>query len=94
MSTESFRFYTMFRTILNTQAKLMTNYILFNGDQLPSLRTTERLSKLFREGRKEIENEARPDRSIIEITSENIEQICLLIDDDSCLTNEKTNACR
>ena len=53
------------------------------------------LFKLFREGREETENEARPDRPITEITSKKIEQICLLIDDDDpCLTNEKKNPIR
>ncbi|CAF4025131.1 unnamed protein product, partial [Rotaria sordida] len=67
----------------------MMNCILFYGDQAPSFRTVERWSKLFREGREEIEDEARPGRHITETTSENIKQIRLLIDDDPYLTIEE-----
>ncbi|CAF1516739.1 unnamed protein product [Adineta ricciae] len=54
-----------------------------------SLKTVEKWSKLFRDGREEIEDEARSGRPITETTFENIERIRLLIDDDSYLTIEE-----
>jgi len=89
MSTENFRFYIKMRTALNIQARIIHDelYSVY-GDQAPSLRTVERWSKLFRDGREELEDEARPGRPITETTSENIEQIRQLIDDDPYLTIE------
>jgi len=83
MSTENFRFYIKVRTALNIQARIIHDelYSVY-GDQAPSLTTVKRWSKLFREGREEIEDETRPGRPITETTSENIEQIRLLINDD------------
>jgi len=49
----------------------------------------ERWCKLFRESREEIEDKPRSGRPIIEITSEIVEQICLLIDDDLHVTIEE-----
>ena len=45
-------------------------------------------SKLFREGREEIEDKARPGRPITETTAENIEEVRLFIDDDPRITIE------
>ncbi|CAF1525642.1 unnamed protein product, partial [Rotaria sp. Silwood1] len=83
MSTENFRFYIKTRTALNIQARIIHDelYSVY-GDQAPSLRIVERWSKLFRDGREELEDTARPGRPITETTSENIEQIRQLIDDD------------
>ncbi|CAF1455264.1 unnamed protein product [Rotaria sp. Silwood1] len=90
MSTENFRFYIKTRTALNIQARIIHDelYSVY-GDQAPSLRTVERWSKLFRDGREELEDTARPRRPITETTSENIEQIRQLIDDDPYLTIEE-----
>ncbi len=83
MNKENYRFYIKVRTALNIQAKVIHDelYSVF-GDQAPSLRTVERWSMLFRDGREEVEDEARPGRPITETTSEHIEQVRLLIDDD------------
>ncbi|CAF4124123.1 unnamed protein product [Rotaria sordida] len=90
MTTENFRFYTKVRTALNIQARIIHDelYSVY-GDQAPSLRAVERWSKLFREDREEVEDEARHGRPITETTSENIKRIHLLIDDDSYLTIEE-----
>ncbi|CAF4732982.1 unnamed protein product, partial [Rotaria sp. Silwood2] len=40
----------------------------------------------FREGQEEVEDEDRPGRSVTETTSENIEQVQSIIDDDPCVT--------
>ena len=90
MSAENFRFYIKVRTALNIQARIIYDelYSVY-GDQAPSLRTVERWSKLFREGREELEDEARSGRPITETTSENIEQIRLLINDDPYFTIEE-----
>ncbi|CAF1347760.1 unnamed protein product [Rotaria sordida] len=90
MSTENFRFYIKVRTAFNIQARIIHDelYSVYSNEA-PSLRTLERWSKLFREGREEIEDKARPSRPTTETTSENIEQIRLLIDDDPYLTVEE-----
>ena len=62
------------------------DYILFTAIKRP-LRTVERWSVWFREGREEIEDEPRPDRLVIETTSENIEQVRLTSESDSRTTH-------
>jgi len=54
--------------------------------KLPPLRTVQRWSKWFREGWEEVEDEDRPGRPITETTSENIEQVRDLINDDPYVT--------
>ena len=49
----------------------------------------ERWIKWFREGLEEVEDEARPGQPVTETTSENIEQIPRLIDDDPYTTIEE-----
>ena len=90
MNAENFRFYIKVRTALNIQARIIYDelYSVY-GDRAPSLRTVERCSKMFREGREELEDEARSGRSITETTSENIEQIRLLINGDPYFTIEE-----
>ncbi|CAF3778678.1 unnamed protein product [Rotaria sp. Silwood1] len=90
MSTENFRFYIKVRTALNIQARIIHDelYSVYDN-QAPSLRTVERWSKLFREGQEEIEDKTRSGRPITETTSENIDQIRLLINDDPYLTIEQ-----
>jgi histone-lysine N-methyltransferase SETMAR len=90
MSKENFRFYIKVRTALDVQARVIHDelYSVY-GDQAPGLSTVERWSKLFREGREELEDEGRSGRPISETTPQNIEQIRLLIDDDPYLTIEE-----
>jgi histone-lysine N-methyltransferase SETMAR len=59
------------------------------GDQAPSYATVKRWAKWFHEGREEVEDEARPGRPVTETTSENNEQVRLLIDDDPHITIEE-----
>lgn len=74
MDKEHFRFYIEVCTALNIEPIVIHNelYSVF-GDQAPPLRTVQRWSKWFREGRQEVEDEARPGRPVTETTSENIE---------------------
>ena len=51
-------------------------------DEALSLRTVERWSKWFRDGREEVEDKAQSGRPVIQTASENIEQVRLSIDDD------------
>ena len=89
MSTENFRFYIKVRTALSIPAKLIHDKLTsVYGDEAPCLSTIERWSKLFRDCRAEIEDRARPGRPITETTTENIEQVRLLIDDDPYITTE------
>ena len=75
------------RTALNIQPKLIHDelYSVF-GDQSPSYNTVTKWSRRFREGREDIQDQPRPGRSVIETTTEHIEEVRCLIDGDSHLT--------
>jgi histone-lysine N-methyltransferase SETMAR len=89
MTTENFRFYIKVRTALRIPARVIYNELnSVYGNEAPGLSTVERWSKLFRDGREEIEDKARPGRPITETTTENIEQVRLLIDDNPYMTIE------
>jgi hypothetical protein len=87
MNKENFRFYIKVRTALNIQPKLIYDelYSVF-GDQAPPYSTVTRWSKWFREGREEIEDQPRIGRPVTETTSDNIEEVRCLIDEDPHLT--------
>ncbi|CAF3770587.1 unnamed protein product [Rotaria sp. Silwood1] len=90
MSTENVRFYIKVCTELNTSPSALHNELSsVYGDQAPSLRTVQRWSKSFREGREEIEDEVISGRPITETTAENIEQVRLLIDHEPYITIEE-----
>ncbi len=77
-------------TALNILASVIYDELYsVHGDQAPSLRTVERWSTWFREGREEVEDEARPGRPVTTTVSENIEQVHLSIDDDPYITIEE-----
>jgi hypothetical protein len=59
MTTENFCFYIKVRTTLHIQGKVIHDelYAVY-GDEASSLRTVKRWSRLFREGREEVEDEA------------------------------------
>ena len=87
MATENFRFYLKVRTALRTSARVIYDTLTsVYGDEAPGLSTIERWSKLFRDSREEVEDKPRPSRPISETTTENIEQIRLIINDDSHIT--------
>ncbi|CAF4256199.1 unnamed protein product, partial [Rotaria sordida] len=66
-------------TALNIQAKDIHEQLCFVcGDETPSLKTIEEWSKWFRESREDAEGEVRSDSLVIEATSENIEQVCIV----------------
>ncbi|CAF3470593.1 unnamed protein product [Rotaria socialis] len=93
MTTENFRFYIKVRTALSIPARTIHNKLnSIYGDEAPDLSTVERWSKLFRDERKEIEDKARPGRSITETTTKSVEQVRLLIDDDPYITIEGIQA--
>ena len=56
------------------------------GDEAPPLRTVQRWSEWFRDGREDIEDEERAGRPIAETATENIQQIQDLINDDPYIT--------
>ncbi|CAF3030180.1 unnamed protein product, partial [Rotaria sp. Silwood2] len=90
MSKENFRYYIKVRAALNIPASVIYDELYsVHGDEAPSYRTVRRWAQWFCEGREEIEDEARPGRSITETISENIEQVRLLIDDDPHITIEE-----
>jgi hypothetical protein len=72
MNTNNFCFCIKVRTALKIQARVIHELYSVYGDQAPSLRIVERLSKWFREGREDVEDKARPDRPVTETTSENV----------------------
>ena len=79
MTTENFRFYIKVRTALNVPARVIHDELKsVYGDEVPGLSTVERWSKLFCDGREEIEDKARPGRPITETITENIEQFDFL----------------
>ncbi|CAF0904142.1 unnamed protein product [Rotaria sordida] len=93
MDKEHFRFYIKVRTALHIEPIVIYNelYTVF-VDEVPLLRTVQRWSKRFREGREEVEDEERPGRPITETTSENIEQVRDLIKDDPYATIDELEA--
>ncbi|CAF0996539.1 unnamed protein product [Rotaria sordida] len=87
MDKEYFRFYIKVRTALYIEPIVIHNELrTVFGNEVPSLRTVQRWSKWFREGRVEVEDEERPGRPITETTSKNIRQVCDLINDDPYVT--------
>ncbi|CAF1593751.1 unnamed protein product, partial [Didymodactylos carnosus] len=81
MNKENFRFYIKVCTALHIELKAIRDelYSVF-GDEAPSHSTVVRWSKRFREG------EPRPGQPVTEKTTENIEEVRGLIDDDDHLT--------
>ena len=90
MDKEHVRFYIKVRTALNIPPIVICNelHTVF-GDQAPLLRTVQRWSKAFLEGREEVEDEERSGRPVTETTPENIDQVRDLIDDDLYLKSMK-----
>ncbi len=89
ITTENFRFYIKVRTALNIPARVIHDELKSAyGDKVPGLRTVERWSKSFRDSRDEIEDTAQPCRPITKTTTEKIEQVRLLIDNDPYITIE------
>ncbi|CAF3823307.1 unnamed protein product [Rotaria sp. Silwood1] len=87
MNNENIRFYTKVRTALNIPARIIYDELCsVFGDQVPALRTVKWWSKLFQEGREDVEDEERPGSPITETTSENIEQVRSLINDNPHVT--------
>jgi histone-lysine N-methyltransferase SETMAR len=90
MNKENFRFYIKVRTALNIPTRVIYDELhSVYGDQAPAFSTVERWVKWFREGREEVEDKARPGRPVTGTTSENIEQVRLLVDDDPYITIEE-----
>ncbi|CAM4982674.1 unnamed protein product [Rotaria socialis] len=87
MNKEQIRGYIKVRTALNMQPKsIFDDLCTALRDQAPSYNTVVRWSKLCREGREEVEDEPRPGRPVTETTSDNIENVRHLIDNDPYLT--------
>ena len=75
------------RTALNIEPIVIHNELsTVFGDESPPLRTVQRWSKWFRDGREDVEDEERPGRPITETTTENIQQIQDLINEDRYVT--------
>ncbi|CAF5046067.1 unnamed protein product, partial [Rotaria sp. Silwood1] len=78
------------RAALNIQPRVIHEELYsVHGDQAPCLRTVERWFQRFREGQVELDDEARSGRPIAVTTPDNIEQVRLIIDDDSRVTIEE-----
>ena len=90
MSKENIRFYIKMRAALNVQARdIHEELYSVHGDQAPCLRTVERWCQRFREGQEELDDETRCGRPVAATTTENIEQVRMIIDDDSHVTIEE-----
>jgi histone-lysine N-methyltransferase SETMAR len=93
MNKENFRFYIKVRTALDIQPTIIHDELCtVFSDEAPSFRTVARWSQWFREIREEIEDEPRLGRPVTEITSENIEQVRTIINDDPYITVEELQA--
>ena len=93
MNKEHFRFYIKVRTVLHVEPIVIHNELsVVFGDEAPPLRTVQRWSKWFRDGREDVEDEERPGRPITETTSENIEQVRSLINDNPHITIQEMEA--
>ncbi|CAF5030254.1 unnamed protein product, partial [Rotaria sp. Silwood1] len=85
MDKENYHFYIKVRTALGISPTIIRDELAtVFGDEAPSYATVARWTQWFREGREEIEDEARPGRPVTETTDENIEQIRDTINDDPC----------
>ncbi|CAF4343887.1 unnamed protein product [Rotaria sp. Silwood2] len=83
MNKENFRFYVKVRTTLNVQVKdIHDELCTVCGDKTPSLKVIEKWSKWFREGQEQVEDDTQSDSSAIETTSENTEQVRIVINDN------------
>ncbi|CAF1464717.1 unnamed protein product [Adineta ricciae] len=90
MSKRNIRFYIKTRIALNLQGRDIHEELYpVHGNQAPSLRTVERWCQRFREGQEELDDETISGRPIAATASENIEQVRLIIDDDSHVTIEE-----
>lgn len=87
MSKENIRFYIKMRVALHVPARdIYEELYTVHGDQAPCLRTVERWCQRFREGQEELDDDTRSGRPVTATTPENIEQVRLIINDDSRVT--------
>ena len=90
MSTENIRFYIKMRVALNVPARdIYEELYTVHSDQAPCLRTVERWCQRFREGQEELDDDTRSGRPVAATTPENIEQVRLIINEDSRVTIEE-----
>jgi len=84
MSKEYILFYIQLRATLNIQPRVIHEELYsVHGDRAPCLRTVERWCQQFREGQLELDDEERSGRPIAVTTPNSIEQVRLIIDDES-----------
>ncbi|CAF4339270.1 unnamed protein product [Rotaria sp. Silwood2] len=82
MDKENYRFYIKVCATLGISPTIIRDELTtVFGYEAPSCATVARWAQWFREGREEIEDEARPGRPVTETTDEHIEQICDAIND-------------
>ena len=90
MSKENIRFYIKMHVALNVPARdIYEELYTVHGDQAPCLRTVERWCQRFREGQEELDDDTRSGRPVAATTPENIEQVRLIINEDSRVTIEE-----
>ena len=93
MEKELFRFYIKTRVILGIRPidifqELQTAY----GEQAPCQSTVGRWSKLFSDGREDIEDESRSGHQITTHTTANIELVCKVVEDNPHVSYEEIEA--
>ncbi|CAF0953851.1 unnamed protein product [Adineta steineri] len=90
MNRELIRAYIKVCTALKRQPRFIHDDLCsVLGDKAASYNTLLRWSKLFGEGREEAEDEPRPARPVNETTSDNVEEVRRLIENDPYLTIDK-----
>ncbi|CAF5145512.1 unnamed protein product, partial [Rotaria sp. Silwood1] len=76
MDKENYYFYIKVRTAVGISPTIIRDELTtVFGDKAPPYATVARWAQWFREGREEIEDEARLGRPVTETTDENIEQM-------------------
>ena len=90
MNKENFCFYIKARTGINILTGVIY-HVLYSvyREQAPCYATIKRWAKKFPPGHEGVEDEARPGTPLGKITSENIKQVCFLIDDDPHTTRDE-----
>ena len=62
---------------------------MYTGTDAPSYTTVKRLAQSYREGKQEIEDAPRPGRPIVSTTTENIDLVRSIINDDPYITYDR-----
>ena len=93
MEKRDFRNYVKERTILGEKpTPIHQDLVVLHGNEAPGYSTVARWSKLFRDGKIDIEDKSRSGRPVTQSTPENIDWIRSIIEDDPHSTYDDIEA--